>query len=259
MKHSESPANAPARHSLRDSKRRRLLSMAAGTEARPRVTAVAPPGVSGTRAAPSEAHLRAKPKGQTWPLPDVSPDLTATVAANLHRLRVKRGLSLQRLAHASGVSRAMLGQIELQQSTPTINVLWKIAHAMQVPFSALISDPAAGGTKVLSAAHARVLKSQDGRFSSRALFPFEGLHSAEFYELRLAPLTTEHAEPHPPGTVENLVVASGSLVVHIANDHYRLAIGDAIQFEADVRHEYCNPTDSDVVVYLVMTYAERYR
>ena len=61
------------------------------------------------------------------------------VGANLRRLRNQRGLSLERLAQISGVSRAMLGQIELGQSAPTINVLWKIASALEVPFSALIS------------------------------------------------------------------------------------------------------------------------
>src|SRR5688572_32104821 len=56
-------------------------------------------------------------------------DLTPILGANLRRLRVRRGLSLERLAKASGVSRAMLGQIELGQSTPTINVVWKISRA----------------------------------------------------------------------------------------------------------------------------------
>jgi transcriptional regulator with XRE-family HTH domain len=81
--------------------------------------------------------------------------------------------TLERLARASGVSRAMLGQIELGQSTPTINVLWKIARALGVPFSALITSRSAGRTTVMSAARAKVLTSHDGAFSSRALFPFE--------------------------------------------------------------------------------------
>ena len=66
---------------------------------------------------------------------DASSDLTPIVGGNLRRLRMKRGLSLERLSRASGVSQAMLGQIELGQSTPTINVLWKIARALGVAFS----------------------------------------------------------------------------------------------------------------------------
>ena len=61
-----------------------------------------------------------------------STDLAPVVGGNLRRLRTRRGLSLERLAQISGVSRAMLGQIELGQSAPTINVLWKIARALDI-------------------------------------------------------------------------------------------------------------------------------
>jgi hypothetical protein len=37
-------------------------------------------------------------------------DLAPVVGSNLRRLRTRRGLSLERLAQISGVSRAMLGQ-----------------------------------------------------------------------------------------------------------------------------------------------------
>jgi transcriptional regulator with XRE-family HTH domain len=184
-------------------------------------------------------------------------DLTPAVGPNLRRMRVHRGLSLERLAQASGVSRAMLCQIELGQSAPTINVLWKIARALNVPFSALITDQTPSRTKVLTAASAKVLRSADGRFSSRALFPFDEPRTVEFYELRLAPLSTEQAEPHPPGTVENLVVTSGALEMRVNDDRFLLGVGDAIQFEADSAHEYRNPGESEAVVYLVMTYADR--
>jgi transcriptional regulator with XRE-family HTH domain len=101
-------------------------------------------------------------------------NLVGIVGENLRRLRTRRGLSLERLAKACGVSRAMLGQIELGRSAPTINVLWKIARSLDLPFAALISEPPAGGSAVvMRRTEAKVLLSQDGRFSSRALFPFD--------------------------------------------------------------------------------------
>ena len=184
-------------------------------------------------------------------------DLTPAVGANLRRLRGQRGWSLERLAKQSGVSRAMLCQIELSQSAPTINILWKIARALGVPFSALLTDQAASRTKVLPAAQAKILSSADGTFSSRALFPFDEPRTVEFYEIRLAPHSKEVAEPHPPGTIENLVVTSGALEVQVGDDHHQLASGDAIQFEADAPHEYRNPSNREAVIYLVMTYAEK--
>ncbi|MET0410934.1 MAG: helix-turn-helix domain-containing protein [Polyangiaceae bacterium] len=170
-------------------------------------------------------------------------------------MRVKRGLSLERLAKASGVSRAMLGQIELGQSTPTINVLWRISRALEVSFSALISQrEKANTTVVLKRERAKLLTSQDGSFSSRALFPFDEPRKVEFYELRLQPGGVEAADPHPPGTTENLLVSAGALALVVDTESFQLSQGDAVHFQADVPHEYRNPGDTETVMYLVMTY-----
>jgi transcriptional regulator with XRE-family HTH domain len=183
-------------------------------------------------------------------------DLTPVVGANLRRLRVRRGLSLEKLSRASGVSRAMLSQVELGQSTPTINVLWKIATALSVPFSALISSKPVATHAVLRQEQAKVLTSRDGQFSSRALFPFDEPRRVEFYELRLAPHGVEHAEPHPPGTTENLVAARGRVEIDVDGHRETLGPGDAIVFHADVPHTYENTASEEAVLYLVMTYAD---
>lgn len=106
-------------------------------------------------------------------------------------------------------------------------------------------------------ATAKVLLSADRTFCSRALFPVNTPRSTEFYELRMAPRGVESAEPHPPGTTENLVVASGSIHIRVRSELYQLGIGDAILFDADVPHEYRNPSaDVEALMFLVMTYTE---
>lgn len=187
---------------------------------------------------------------------EATQDLAPVVGVNLRRLRMRRGLSLEKLAQKSGVSRAMLGQVELGQSAPTINVLWKIARALDVTFATLIQAREAGGPTVLKKAQAKVLTSHGGQFSSRALFPFDGPRRAEFYELRLAPKAQEIADAHAPGTLENLVVSEGQLELVVGRDTHRLDTGDAIVFEADVAHVYTNAGAKECVMYLVMTYAE---
>ena len=184
-------------------------------------------------------------------------DLTPIVGANLRRLRVKRGLSLERMAKASGVSRAMLGQIELGHSTPTINVVWKIARALDVSFATLITEHAGTSTAIILRDRAKPLTSQDGSFTSRALFPFDEPRNVEFYELNLAPHSIEEADAHPVGTTENLVVTSGALELTVGKARHQLGTGDAIFFEADVTHAYRNPGSTNLTMYLVMSYANR--
>jgi transcriptional regulator with XRE-family HTH domain len=181
-------------------------------------------------------------------------ELATIVGRNLRRVRTRRGLSLERLAKSSGVSRAMLGQIELGRSAPTIGLLWKVAHALDVPLVMLMSSGTSKGTVVLRSAQSKTLVSQSGTFSSRALFPFDGEHKVEFYELRLAPHAVEDAESHPPGTVENIVVCQGSVEITASDITHGLSPGDAILFDADVPHSYRNCSDVEALMYLVMTY-----
>lgn len=202
------------------------------------------------------ARQRTSPRPPSAPKEAAGNDLTPIVGENLRRLRTQRGLSLEKLAQQSGVSRAMLGQIELGQSAPTINVLWKIASGLGVTFSALITAQQRSGALVLRADQARILASSDGKFTSRALFPVNEPRRVEFYELRLAPGGVEHAEAHAAGTVENLVVAQGAIEIEAGGHRHALGAGDAIMFEADAPHVYRNRARGESILYLVMTYAD---
>lgn len=187
---------------------------------------------------------------------DPAVELAVIVGQNLRRLRTRQGYSLERLAKLSGVSRGMLGQIELGRSAPTIGLLWKIATALDVTFATLTASDTAGGTSILRADQAKILSSSQGRFTSRALFPFDGERRVEFYELRIAPGHEESAAAHAPGTIENLTVSAGRLELFDGEASHRLETGDAVLFEAGRPHRYRNPGDMETIVYLVMTYDE---
>ncbi len=195
---------------------------------------------------------------ETADLPtDVSGELSSVLGKNLRRLRTRRGHSLERLAKLSGDSRAMLGQIENGKSTPAISLLWKVATALDVPFANLRAAQTTQSTAVLRRVSAKVLSSSDGRFVSRALFPFESERNVEFYELKLAPSHQEDAAAHAPGTKENLIVGKGAVEIRTGKERpITLAEGDAILFEADVPHSYRNLGPTEAVLYLVMTYVE---
>ena len=60
-------------------------------------------------------------------------NLARFYSTTLKQLRQQRGWSLSRLAEATGVSKAMLGQIERNESSPTVATLWKIATGLNVP------------------------------------------------------------------------------------------------------------------------------
>ncbi|MBX7220172.1 MAG: XRE family transcriptional regulator [Blastocatellia bacterium] len=184
-------------------------------------------------------------------------ELKKRVGDNVERLRKRRGLSLERLAVLSGVSRTMLSQIESGESAPTIALLWKISQGLEARFADLLGEEQTSDIWIQRSAQAKVLRSSDGSFESRALFPFDTHRRAEFYELRLAAGHMEQAEPHAPGTFENLIVQSGKLTLTVGSaPPVELGTGDTVYFRADVAHAYQNPGKKETVMFLVMTYGE---
>lgn len=183
------------------------------------------------------------------------PELDAVIGNNLRELRTARQLSLDATARLTGLSRTLLGQIELGTNTPSVGVVWRIARAFEVPFAALLSAPKTTTTALLKKANAKRLVSADGRFSSRALFPFGDAGKVEFYELWLAGHGKEEAEAHQAGTRENLVVTRGRVVIEFSGATHELSEGDAIVFGADVPHSYRNPASEECWMHLVMSYA----
>jgi transcriptional regulator with XRE-family HTH domain len=180
-------------------------------------------------------------------------DLARRVGMQLREKRKARGMSLDELAAASGVSRAALSQIELFKSNPSLGVLWKIAVGLGIPFSELIGGEGQG-VSVLRRSDAQVLRSADGKMESRPLSPAGSNPWVEIYELRLAARASHSSDPHAPGTREIVVVLSGSLHLHVAEEVYLLGAGDSISFRADEPHAYENPGTSegryhDLIVY----------
>jgi transcriptional regulator with XRE-family HTH domain len=199
-----------------------------------------------------------RPRSDSFPPEALGDDVGAAelarrVAENLRHKRKVRGMSLDDLARASGVSRAALSQVETCKTNPTVGLLWKIAVGLGVPFAELLGQPKSG-IRVLRRADAQVLRSVDGKLESRALTPAGASARVEVYELRLAARATHASEPHAAGTQEFLVVLSGSLRLHIDGDVLDLLAGDTVCFPADRAHAYENTAASEARYHNVIVY-----
>jgi transcriptional regulator with XRE-family HTH domain len=180
-------------------------------------------------------------------------ELARRVADNLRHKRKLRGLSLDDLARASGVSRAALSQVETCKTNPTVGLLWKIAVGLGVPFQDLLGAPRTG-ISVLRRGEAQVLRSLDGKLESRPLTPAGTSALVEIYELRLSARATHSSEPHAAGTHEFLVVLSGTLRLHVEGETMDLLAGDSVSFPADRPHAYENNGSSEARYHNVILY-----
>ena len=66
------------------------------------------------------------------------------LAWNLRHLRTARGLSQERLAVDAGVARGWLSQLERQKGNTSLDLLDRLAAALEVPLAALLTQPEEG-------------------------------------------------------------------------------------------------------------------
>jgi transcriptional regulator with XRE-family HTH domain len=166
--------------------------------------------------------------------------ITHNVAQNLRRLRSERKLSLDSASQLTGVSKAMLGQIERGESSPTIATLWKIATGLQCSFSLFLSSPPANQEKSqeksISQTHSELIA--DPNMQVVTLFPFDPLTSFEVFELVISQYHEQHSTAHQVGVTERIHVVSGVLSVMQNGQWETLKAGEQCILSADQPHAY---------------------
>ena len=174
-------------------------------------------------------------------------DVADVIAANLHRLRAARGMSLATLAGRADVAKATLANLEQGRGNPTIETLWSLALGLGVAFSDLLEDRRETTTVVVRAQQgARVRGSAPGgKLDLRLLDRIERDGLVEVFDMSL-PAGTEHlGSPHGGGVVERVFVFAGTITVGPASETITLGPGDFARYGGDGPHVY-RSADEDV-------------
>lgn len=174
---------------------------------------------------------------------------------NLRTFREEKKLSLDKVAELTGVSKAMLGQIERGESSPTITTVWKITNGLKISFTSLLQKPAIHSV-LISKSEIQPLIEDDGRYRVYPFFPIEADRRFEVYSVEMDKGALLKAEPHMEGTQEFVTVFDGELTLTIDENRYVVKNGDSIRFRADVPHVYHNAGDTMVRVSMVIHYPE---
>ncbi len=174
------------------------------------------------------------------------------VAANLRSLRRKGGYSLETLARLSGVSRAMLGQIETGKSVPTVTVIWKVARALGVTAASLIASQLRVPLMVVRAGEVRSVSTSGGKFVQRHFHSADALFPFDFSEIAIESGHCQLFSPLTVGGRATLVVKAGVIEANIGDEPpLQLCAGDALLFQADVTHSLSNPAATTTTAFLV--------
>jgi len=165
--------------------------------------------------------------------------LNLIIGNKLKDIRNKRNLSLDESAKLTGVSKAMLGQIERGQSNPTVSTLWKIATGLKVPFS-FFTDEDQDDLKVVYQKDINPIIEDNNRMKLYPIFPFDARNGLEIFTIELEPGCNHISTPHDDGVEEYIIVTEGEIEVTINEREFILQKGNSIRFMANKPHTYKN-------------------
>ena len=166
-----------------------------------------------------------------------------TIGEKLRTLRLRKSLGLVQLGKHTGLSPAMLSKLERDKVFPTLPTLLRIALVFGVGLDFFFTDERKRHTAAV------VRKSERLRFpekpgSSDVAYFFESLdfkaneRKLSAFHADFQMQAPEKAKPHQHPGVEFLYVIEGRLELTVGSDRFELDEGDAMYFDAVVRHSY---------------------
>jgi transcriptional regulator with XRE-family HTH domain len=175
------------------------------------------------------------------------------ISENFAKIRKSRNLTLDQVSELTGVSKAMLAQIEKGKSNPTVTTLWKIANGLQVSFTVFLKEEKPQVTKI-NITQLEAITDNEGKYNVYPFFSYDPEKKFEIYVVNLDPGCIHDAKSHLGE--EYIVIKEGELVVELDGEKHELSSGDALQFLGSVKHKYMNTSNKEASYFLLMYYPD---
>lgn len=159
----------------------------------------------------------------------------AVIASSLRRERGRAGLSLTELARRANVAKSTLSQLESATGNPSVETLWALGVALDVPFAQLV-EPTRPRVQVIRAGEGPAVHSEHADYVATLLASCPPTARRDLYLVTAQPGTPRESEPHMPGVIEHVVLASGRAAVGMVENPVELTPGDYIAYPGDAAH-----------------------
>lgn len=170
-------------------------------------------------------------------------DLKSTIIERMKLIRSTRELSLDQAAELTGISKAMLSQIERGLSMPTITTLWKISTGYKIPLTYFLEEEKSTYTKV-DTLNTEPVYAQEQKMRTYTLFPYNPTQNFEMLYIEFDPNCVHESSRHMNGVEEYIFVQSGELKLCIGQELIHLSEKQCFRFKADVPHSYTNSNET---------------
>jgi len=158
------------------------------------------------------------------------------ISRRVREERSKRGWTLVQLAERAKVSRAMISKIERGESSPTAVLLARLADAMALSLTSLMSERSSSGS-VLRRAHDQPLwRDPSTGYIRRLVSPAGHDGDTEVVAIDLPAGATVSFEADSLRTDEQVLLLEGQLRLEVGESSFDLAPGDCARIAVDQRH-----------------------
>jgi transcriptional regulator with XRE-family HTH domain len=162
---------------------------------------------------------------------------TAGLGLNLRRVRTEKGLTLDRLASLSELTRGYISLVERGLKVPSIAALLRLAKALDVSVAYLFDPNSAQAPRytIYRRREQGAIQTRDGTFGLSALAAGRTRKMMEPFLLtpphKSAPRASHHAGE------EMLFVVSGKIVIKLDGEDIAMDKGDCLYFAGETPHE----------------------
>ncbi|ROP48978.1 XRE family transcriptional regulator [Enterobacter sp. BIGb0383] len=159
----------------------------------------------------------------------------SVIAKSLVRERQRTGLSLAEIARRAGIAKSTLSQLEAGNGNPSLETLWSLCVALDIPFARLL-EPQASKTQVIRRGEGPKVVSEHANFQAILLANCPPGARRDIFLLMAQPGSDRLSHPHPAGSIEHIIVTQGRALVGLTESPEELNPGDYICYPADQAH-----------------------
>jgi XRE family transcriptional regulator, regulator of sulfur utilization len=164
------------------------------------------------------------------------------IGAQVKAERQRLGLSLRALAERTGFSASFLSQVELDQTTPSLASLAKLAHALGVTLSTLLAEhETPSEATVLRTRDRSALRSEWSKASVSTLLPRSADQRMSVMMIELEPGGRSGNPGDALSGREFALAIKGTVTLRLGEVEQRLSAGDSAYYDASMGSRWSNP------------------
>ncbi|CDM55781.1 MULTISPECIES: helix-turn-helix domain-containing protein [Rhizobium] len=168
-------------------------------------------------------------------------ELETAIGLRIRKLRIEKNLTLDDLANASGVSRAMISRIERGEASPTASLLARVCAALGLSLSAFFAEE--GEVSPLSRRHdQQVWRDPETGYMRRSVSPPGTASDVDIVDVEFPAGARVSFPPHAAsnGMTQHIWLFDGEMEMTTGDTVHRLLPGDCLFMPVSEGHVFHN-------------------